>query len=768
MNARLLAVLVLGFAFPAFAGSAPPLIFTVNRGQFLSDVRYAAECAGHRAYFQRDRVTFSFGIALRFVGSNTKADPQGEAPLAGKVNYLTGNDPARWHRNLATFGSIVYRDIWPGIDLRFRGNGGHLEHDLLLRPGADVREIRFAYDGGRKMSIDVDGNLIVSTPHGTLIDQRPRSFQNVEIPTSFTKVGKNEFGIRVSRYDRRLPLVIDPGFIYTTYLGGSGMEFTPQVAITSTGEVIVAGSSASSDFPTTTGALDRTYNGGGFDAVISKFDSTGATLLFSTYLGGSGDDTAEGMAIDGAGNVYITGRTTSHDFPTTPGAYNRTFNGGATDLYVAKLDPTGSSLVYSTYIGGSDTDLGLGIAVSSSGEAYVTGTTLSSDFPTTAGAFDRTFNGGGQDAFVARLNAAGSQLVYSTYIGGATSVDVGERIAVDALGQAYVVGFTDSSDFPVTAGAYDTTFNGGFFTGQDLWVAKLNAAGSALLFSTYLGGSGREFFASLALDSADNVYITGRTSSSDFPTTPGAYDRTFRGSAAVFPEIFDAFVTKLNSSGSALVYSTFLGGTGSDFGSAIAVDASGSAFVAGFTDSTDFPTTCAATDTTANGALDAFLTRLDPTGASLLYSSYLGGSGVDAAQAIALNSSGAVAIAGVTGSSDFPIVNGRDASFNGGAFDFFVAKIDAASLTPQAAIQQMIDNVNSLQSAGALNNGQANALNAKLQAAIQELDKGNPTPAANQLQAFINQIDAFTKAGVLTAPQAQSLLAAANCITAQL
>ena len=232
---------------------------------------------------------------------------------------------------------------------------------------------------------------------------------------------------------------------------------------------------------------------------MSKFDSTGTTLLYSTYLGGSGNDLAEDMAVDSAGNVFLIGRTTSHDFPTTPGAYNRTFNGGATDFYVAKLSASGSSLVYSTFVGGSDTDLGLGIAVSSTGEAYVTGTTLSSDFPTTAGAFDRTFHGR-QDALVAKLDAAGANLIYSTFLGGA-DVDVGESVAINSLGQAHVSGFTDSSDFPTTPGAFDTTFNGGFFTGQDLWVAKLDAGGGNLLYSTYLGGSGLEFIATCGVNS---------------------------------------------------------------------------------------------------------------------------------------------------------------------------------------------------------------------------------------------------------------------------
>ncbi|HMC20598.1 MAG TPA: SBBP repeat-containing protein, partial [Thermoanaerobaculia bacterium] len=458
---RIRFLLLLCVAFPAFAGQKA-LIFVANEGQFASEVRYAAQCGRYTAGFTRSGILFQaegFDFALRFRGANSDVDLSANTPQIARVNYLIGNDPARWHTGVATYGAITYAELWPGIDLAFRGSEGRLKYDFMLRPGADLREIRLAYEGVRSTSIDARGDLVVSTGLGNFTDHRPAGYQiirgsRVPVETRFVSIGDHTFGIRAARFDRRLPLFIDPGFIYSTYLGGSGLEFTPQVAVNSSGEVIVTGTTTSADFPTTAGVLDRTFNGSN-DIVVSKFDSTGTTLLYSTYLGGSGNDLAEDMAVDSAGNVFLIGRTTSHDFPTTLGAYNRNFNGGATDFYVAKLNANGSSLVYSTFVGGSDTDLGLGIAVSSTGEAYVTGTTLSSDFPTTAGAFDRTFHGS-QDAFVVKLDAAGANLIYSTFLGGA-DVDVGESVAINSLGQAHVSGFTDSSDFPVTPGAFDTT-----------------------------------------------------------------------------------------------------------------------------------------------------------------------------------------------------------------------------------------------------------------------------------------------------------------------
>ena len=329
------------------------------------------------------------------------------------------------------------------------------------------------------------------------------------------------------------------GLVYSTYLGGSNHEYANGIAIDSSGNAYITGVTYSTDFPTTAGAFDTTFNGGQYDAFVTKLNATGSGLVYSTYLGGSFDDVGYGIAIDSSGNAYLTGFTTFTDFPTTAGAFDITYNGGQYDAFVTKLNATGSGLVYSTYLGGSEShDIGFGIAIDSSGNAYVTGYTISGDFPTTAGAFDTTYNGGfGSDVFITKLNATGSGLVYSTYLGGsAQGQDIGRGITLDGSGNAYVTGYTLSTDFPTTSGAFDTTYNGG---AHDVFITKLNATGSGLVYSTYLGGSFDDRGNGIAIDGSGNVYVTGYTSSTDFPTTSGAFDTTHNNST-------DVFVVKLN------------------------------------------------------------------------------------------------------------------------------------------------------------------------------------------------------------------------------
>jgi len=334
---------------------------------------------------------------------------------------------------------------------------------------------------------------------------------------------------------------------------------------------------------------------------VTKLNPTGSGLVYSTYLGGSGDDNGTSIGVDAAGNAYVMGGTSSTNFPTTAGAFQRTFGGGISDAFVTKLNPAGSGLVYSTYLGGSGSEGGFGIAVDAGGNAYVTGHTGSTNFPTTTGAFQTSFGGGGFDAFVTKLNSTGSALVYSTYL-GSSGTDNGNGIAVDAAGNAYVTGDTTSANFPTTTGAFQTTFRGGF---DDAFVTKLNSTGSALVYSTYLGGSSTDNGTSIAVDAVGNAYVTGGTFSTNFPTTTGAFQTTLSG-------LEDAFVTKLNPLGTGLVYSTYLGGSGSDVGDGITVDAlpTPNAYVTGFTDSTNFPTTAGAFQTTLGGGEDAFVAKI--------------------------------------------------------------------------------------------------------------------------------------------------------------
>jgi hypothetical protein len=450
---------------------------------------------------------------------------------------------------------------------------------------------------------------------------------------------------------------------YSTYLGGGGDDRGYGIAIDGSGNTYITGGTSSSDFPTTSGAFDTSYNGG--DVFVTKVDSTGTALVYSTYLGSGGDDRGYGIALDSSGNVYITGLTYSSDFPTTPGAFDTSYNGVYCDVFVSKLNASGTALVYSTYLGGGSSDVGSDIAIDSSGNTYITGYTYS-DFPTTPGAFDTSYNGP-EDVFVSKLNASGTVLVYSTYL-GAWDRDYGYGIAVDSSGNAYITGFTWSSNFPTTPGAFDISLDGL----SNVFVTKLNASGTALVYSTYLGGGDDEGH-DIAIDGLGNAYITGYTRGGlgRFPTTPGAFDTSYNGSG-------DVFVTKLNASGTALVYSTYLGGGDYDEGWGIAIDVSGNAYVSGDTFSSDFTTTPDALDTTYNGDTDVFVTKLNASGTALVYSTYLGGGSDDWGRGITIDGLGNAYITGWIGSSNFPTTAGAlDTSYNGGSYDVFVTKFSA-------------------------------------------------------------------------------------------
>lgn len=449
----------------------------------------------------------------------------------------------------------------------------------------------------------------------------------------------------------------------STYLGGSSNEIGYNIATDGSGNTYITGGTSSPDFPVTPGALNTSYNGGG-EAFVAKLDPTGS-LVWATYLGGSADENAQGIAVDAAGNVYVTGITNSIDFPTTPGAFQPAL-AGAHDQWIAKLNPGGSALLYSTYLGGSGEDFGAGaqqgIAVDATGSVYVTGHTRSTNFPTTLGAFQTVLRGG-TNAYVTKLNPAGTALVYSTYLGGTDYQQSGQAIAVDSSGDAYVTGVTSASDFPTTPGAFQTSFGGT----KDTYVTKLNSAGSALLYSSYFGGSGNDSVFGLALDNDGSVYLSGLTSSSNLPTV-SAFQATYGGGGR------DAFVAKVNPAGSALVYSSYLGGANDDAALAISLDGTGGVFLVGSTSSTNFPTVNAVQPMYGGGPQDAFVAQMGPTGSVLTYSSFLGGSGDDAGFDVTRDTAGNAFVTGYTSSTSFPTANAFQGA-NGGSWDAFIAKI---------------------------------------------------------------------------------------------
>jgi hypothetical protein len=467
------------------------------------------------------------------------------------------------------------------------------------------------------------------------------------------------WGIEVGLYDPTQLLVIDP-LVYSTYIGGSDWDESYAIAVDGSGNAYVTGVSDSPNYDVTPGAF-QTTNGGLADVFVTKLNAAGTALVYSTYIGGSGYDEGYAIAVDGSGNAYVTGLTTSTDYDVTPGAFQTT-SGGGVDVFVTKLNATGTALVYSTYIGGSRDEVGFGIAVDGSGNAYVTGVTDSPNYDVTPGAFQTT-NGGLADVFVTKLNAAGTDLVYSTYIGGSGN-DRGYAIAVDGSGNAYVTGWTGSTDYDVTPGAFQAT-NGG---GWDVFVTKLNAAGTDLVYSTYIGGSGDEVGYGIAVDGSGNAYVTGWTGSTDYDVTPGAFQTTNGGG-------WDVFVTKLNAAGTDLVYSTYIGGSGGEVGFGIAVDGSGNAYVTGYTNSPDYDVTPGAFQTTNGGLADVFVTKLNAAGTDLVYSTYIGGSGDDYGTAIAVDGSGNAYVTGWTGSTDYEVTPGAFQTTNGGGLDVFVTKV---------------------------------------------------------------------------------------------
>ncbi len=627
---------------------------------------------------EREHPPQRWAVKVDFVGARD-VRPVGEVLTPAIVSYFKGR-PEQWHTGLKTYARVRYADLWPGIDLVYTGNDGRLKYTFVVKPGADPSIIRLAYRGATAVRVSEAGQLEIATPAGGFAEASPYAYQEVgrrrvEVKAGYAlEAAEGRDGARVVRfevgaYDRSRPLILDPLIVflsYSGYIGGSGGDGGFGIAVDSAGNAYVTGGTGSSSatFPETVGP-DLSHNGSG-DIFVAKLNASGTGLVYAGYIGGSDGDTGRGIAVDGFGNAYVTGstRSTSATFPETVGP-DLVHNGGV-DAFVVKVNAAGTSLLYAGYVGGSSNDEGFGIAVDSAGNAYVTGLTGSSQstFPVTVGP-DLTHNGLAE-AFVAKVNAAGTGFVYAGYIGG-SSTDAGTGIAVDSAGSAYLTGYTASSqDFPVTVGP-DLTYNLGDF---DAFVAKVNAAGTGLLYAGYIGGSGFDVAHGVAVDSAGNAYLTGRTDSSQatFPETVGP-DLTHNGGP-------DAFVVKVNATGTGLLYAGYIGGSGGDVGHGIAVDSAGNAYLTGRTTSsqTTFPETVGP-DLTYNGTEDAFVAKVNAAGTGLIYAGYVGGSSQDLGFSIAVNA-GSAYVTGMTSSSQvtFPETVGPDLTHNG-VEDAFVAKV---------------------------------------------------------------------------------------------
>jgi hypothetical protein len=607
-----------------------PMAFEKNHGQADDAVDFIARGTGYRVLLTRSEAVVNLArrshgpaagtLRMSFVGARRNAAATGLDLLPGKTSYFKGADPSKHLSGIESFAKVRYAAIYPGIDLIYYGNQHHLEYDLVVAPSGDPARIRIAFEGAKHIEIDDGGNLVLRTGTGDVTFKRPVIYQSVE----------GERRTVEGRYIRTAEQQV--GFVVAAYDTQRPLIIDP-------------------------------------------------VLSYATYLGGKADDVGTAIAVDAAGNAYVAGYTLSAGFPLK-NPYDRSLGNGDEDVFVTKLNPSGSALVYSTYLGGRNShDSASGIAVDTAGNAYVTGRTGGSDFPVTSGAYQSGVAGGG--AFVAKLNASGTGLAYSTYLSG---VD-GTRIAVDTAGGAYLTGSATSA-FTTTPGAFQpASANPG---GTNAFAAKLNPNGTGMVYATFLGGSGTDAGKGIAVDSDGSAYVAGSTTSDNFPTA-NSLQATRQGGQ-------DGFVTKLNPAGTTLVFSTYLGGSLDDSANAIAVDAKGSAYVAGETYSANFPVKNAFQPTKAGYLLanssvgSAFVTKLAPTGDALVYSSFLGGEvcstyceltsprpqyQADVAYGIALDSLGHAYVTGISRSYTFPLIDSilpRQQDWDA----LFVSKIGAA------------------------------------------------------------------------------------------
>jgi len=645
--------------------------FTENAGQLADDsILYHASSDGVRVGFGRGFVLFALadGVAARltFPGSEPVA-PVGQGELGHRSSFLLGPTESAWRTGVRSYSEVAYLGIHEGVDLVYRIGPAGLKYDLVVRPGADPQRVLMSYEGVEEVAIGPDGSMSVRTAAGDLSDAAPTAAtaDGAAVWCAFEMRGATTYGFSCGQWDRSRTLLIDP-MVYATYVGGGGAEEARSVAMDTSGNAYVAGLTHSTDFPATAGAF-RTYAGGGGDAFVAKLGPDGDSLVHATYIGGTGLDDAGSVRVDSSGYAYVAGRTESTDFPVTFNAYQTSSSGNSS--FVVKLNPYGTALTYATYLGsGAVGPSRAVVAVDAYGYAYVAGTTNATDFTVTAGAFQLAYGGNASDAFVVKLNTLGTSIVYSTYLGG-SGTDRAAAIFVDSYGRACVAGTTASADFPTSAGAFRTSFQGGETDG---FVTLLASNGATLTYSTYLGGSLVDEANAVRVDAYGYAYVAGTTNSMDFPVTAGAYKTGNNG-------LYDGFVAKLNTAGSALTYATYIGTNDNDYAYGLDVDGVGNATVVGGTASSDLPVSDDAVQSAAAGGLDGYMAELDSSGASLVYSTYLGGSAYDIATGVALGAGDDVAVVGHTGSTDLPVTSGAaQTSYGGGTYDAFVAMVSTA------------------------------------------------------------------------------------------
>ena len=731
-----------------------PLAFEPNLGQTDAQVKFMARGSKFGLFLTSQEAVLKLAqssslLQMSLAGSNPEATVAGTDALPGRSNYLVGNDPSRWHRDIPQFARVRYSQVYPGIDLVYYGKQGKLEYDFEVLPGANPSQVALQFQGADRLILDRNGDLVLGMKGGEMRLEAPRVFQTVNgeqkaVEGKFVLQANQQVGFEVGSYDRRRTLVIDPVLTYSTYLGGGGAESFPAIAVDAASNAYIAGTTTSADFPivaasapTPVGSFQICLNdptqpqpadvsgcaspGTNSDIFVAKFDPSGTVLLFSTYLGGGGNDIAGGVAVDAGFNVIVAGTTNSSDFPVMNAYQPSQGTSAANHVFVSKVDAAGQHLLYSTYLRGTATETASGVAVDNKNKIYLTGTTDSTDFPVTADAFQDTSRATHQ-FFISKIDPAmmgTPSLVYSTYFGGGTPANggaVGGGIAVDTSNAVYITGTTNfqhtggnpSTDFPILnafQSCLDDPTNPApcptAVTNTDAFVAKLNPAapiGSHLVYSTYFGGSGNDAGTGISVNSGF-AYITGTTNSGDIPIPTGAvaFQQCLGAgttanpvSPATCPTVSnnDAFLAKLSSftSGTAtnpnvtVLYFSYLGGSGDDHGLAIAADGAQGAHITGSTSGgfDILPVPNPVQGSFGGGATDAFVTTIDTTATSQTAtghsSTYLGGSGPERGTGIALDAAGATYVAGDTSSGNFPTASAFQNALDGSS-DAFLSKL---------------------------------------------------------------------------------------------
>ncbi|MEW5787740.1 MAG: SBBP repeat-containing protein [Pseudomonadota bacterium] len=661
-------------ALPEAQALRVPVSFERNVGQETPEVDFLVRSQSGALFLKANQAVWVAAggkaqLAMNLLGASRGTGFTAEQPLPTRSHYLVGNREADWKRDVPHFAQVRQSGVYPGIDLVYHpAQDARLEYDFVVAPGADPGAIRLGFQGMSGMRLNDRGDLILSLADGEVVQRAPLAFQDgpagpVAVPAAFRFNDDGSVGFQVAAHDAGKPLVIDPVLTFSSYLGDA-LTSIKDVKVVDNGAAYLYGHTAYTGLPTASGVL-QPLPAGGTDAFIAKLAPDASYYEFVTYLGGTGEETnggsiGAGIHVDSGGAMYVTGRTTSVDFPLkNPLQPNLV---GQSDFYVAKLDPAGSRLIYSTYLGGPDLETPTGsvpsesgptIAVDRTGNAYILGYTEAPGFPVANAYMDHPM--GGLDGLLSKLDARGANLLFSTYFGG-TGDDKPRAMKLDGAGNVFITGRADSPDFPLLNPLQNTYRGRG-----DVFVSKFDSSGQ-LAFSTLWGGASTEKGRAIDLDARGNLFVTGNTQSTNFPAVSALQSQLAGGG--------DMFLLRINSTLDRVVYSTYIGGSDDDEGSAMVVDAQGNVFVSGYTHSTDFPLV-KPVQTSLSGVKDAVVLKINNRGTRLLYSTYLGGTGDEESIAMGINTSGVATIVGSTTSADFPLLN----PLQGDAGGVFVSRI---------------------------------------------------------------------------------------------